>query len=120
MMGHTMARAEAELVALGSIIGSIVGVLPYLVTLLAAIWYVINIYESTPVQNWFAKRRKVQLDQGKEAALTAIGTAAYKETVGSFPRNSASDADVEYGSAASAKAVNAAKEEQNGHSTASD
>ena len=97
-MGGTMARVEAEVLAIGSVLGSVFGALPYFVALLAAIWYMINIWESTPVQNYLAKRR-----------LRAIGTAAYEKTVSTLPEAVPMPTAVVIGSLASAKAVIAEK-----------
>ena len=44
-MGNTMARFEAELAALGVILGHVVVGLPAIATALAIVWYAVNIYD---------------------------------------------------------------------------
>lgn len=52
-MGTTMARLEAETLAIGSILGHIVGVLPSIATALAIAWYAVMLHDW-----WKARRTK--------------------------------------------------------------
>lgn len=102
MGGNGMARIEAEGLALAALASHILGFLPavatFAATCLAVAWYAINLYESTPVQAWLAKRR-----------TRAIGTKAYEEAVNKLPESVSAEAAVVIGSMASATAINATK-----------
>lgn len=47
----------ADGVAAGTIVMTLVGVLPGIAAVLAAIWYLVQIYESKTVQGWLDRRR---------------------------------------------------------------
>lgn len=47
-----------HLFSTGAILGTLWGVFPVIAAMVAFIWYCIQIYESSPVQNWLHQRRK--------------------------------------------------------------
>jgi hypothetical protein len=60
----TTAVAAAHTASIGVLVGTFTGLLPPLAALFAIIWYIIEIYQSVPVQkaiaNWRARHVKKQ------------------------------------------------------------
>lgn len=56
MSNHPVLNYTADGVAAGTVVMALVGILPGVAALLAAIWYLVQIYESKTVQDWLAKR----------------------------------------------------------------
>ena len=57
---HTHLIAAANLISLGAIFGSLMGIISPLAAMAALIWYALQIYESKLVQDWMHHRRKLQ------------------------------------------------------------
>jgi len=56
-MSNPTLNYAADGVAAGTIVMAFVGILPGIAALLAAIWYLVQIYESKTVQSWLDRRR---------------------------------------------------------------
>ena len=59
MTDHSHLVAAANLISLGAIFGSLMGIVTPLAAIAALIWYALQIYESKLVQDWVHHRRKL-------------------------------------------------------------
>ena len=59
MTDHSHLVAAANVISLGAIFGSLMGIVTPLAAIAALIWYALQIYESKLVQDWMHHRRKL-------------------------------------------------------------
>ena len=59
MTDHSHLVAAANVISLGAIFGSFMGVITPLAAIAALLWYALQIYESKLVQDWVHHRRKL-------------------------------------------------------------
>lgn len=57
MSSNPVLNYAADGVAAGTLVMTLIGVLPGIAALLAGIWYIVQIYESKTVQAWMERRR---------------------------------------------------------------
>lgn len=77
MTTHPSLNYAADTIAASTIIMAFVGILPGIAALLAAVWYIVQIYESKTVQAWVERRaierraRRLQKLEAQRLVLAA-------------------------------------------------